>query len=175
MYCPVCGRDNSNQPKFCASCGTNLETVSQALSGSEDNFFTKLDMGLDYFIARYSEHVFKNAPATALDHKVSKSWRVLGQGVLTSFLDLLLFCLMWNVLPLRFVLLLISTPFRLISDRAREQQVAIQQGGSQRMAALPSPPGQDWLRNSNTSVTEHTTMTLGSAHPYQKVKRHDEM
>ena len=158
MFCPVCGRD-SNERKFCASCGTNLETVSQALSGSEDNFFTKMDMGLDYFIARYSEHVFKNAPSGALDHKVSKSWRILGQGVLTSFLDLLLFCLMWNVLPLRFLLLLISTPIRLVSDRSKYHEPGMMPTNKN---ALPDSLPQGWLPNSLTSVTEHTTMTLGN-------------
>jgi uncharacterized membrane protein YvbJ len=31
MFCPKCGRDNLNEQKFCASCGTNLEAVSQML------------------------------------------------------------------------------------------------------------------------------------------------
>jgi len=160
MFCPVCGRD-SNERKFCASCGTNLETVSQALSGTEDNFFTKMDTGLDYFIARYSEHIFKNAPTHALDHKVSKSWRILGQGVLTSFLDLLLFCLMWNVLPLRFLLLLISTPIRLLSERIKYQEAALVQAQSVAANDLPNSLPQEWLPGSVPSVTEHTTMILG--------------
>lgn len=161
MFCPICGRDNSNGPKFCASCGTNLEAVSQALSGPEDNFFTKMDMGMDYFIARYSEHVFKDSVTGALDRKVSKSWRVLGQGIVTSFLDLLLFCLMWNVLPLRFILLLISTPIRLIADRAKYQDSAALKPAARN---LVQPAPQEWLPDSVSSVTEHTTMILGEAH-----------
>jgi len=47
LFCPTCGRDNSVGRKFCASCGTNLEAVSQALSASDDDFFTKIDSGLD--------------------------------------------------------------------------------------------------------------------------------
>lgn len=164
MFCPVCGRDNSSQRKFCASCGTNLETVSQALSGSEDNFFSKIDTGLDYFIARYSEHVFKNAPSGALDHKVGKSWRILGQGILTSFLDLLLFCLMWNVLPLRFLLLLISTPIRLLSERGKYQGAAMLRADGKKSSALPDSLPQEWLPSSVTSVTEHTTMILDDSH-----------
>ena len=50
MFCPTCGRDNSVGRKFCASCGTNLELVSQALSASDDNFFPKIDTGLDHFL-----------------------------------------------------------------------------------------------------------------------------
>lgn len=61
MFCPTCGRDNAIGRKFCATCGTNLDLVSQALSGSDDDFFTKIDSGLDHFLARYAEHVFKNA------------------------------------------------------------------------------------------------------------------
>lgn len=163
MFCPVCARENPSERKFCASCGTNLEAVSQALSGSEDSFFTRIDTGLDYFIARYSEHVFKNAPAGALDHKVAKSWRVLGQGVVTSFLDLLLFLLMWNVLPLRFLLLLISTPIRLLSERGKYHDARLSEPDSKRPAALPDNAHQGWLPNSVPSVTEHTTMTLRDA------------
>lgn len=70
MFCPICGRDNSIERKFCASCGTNLEAVSQALSGSDDDFFTKIDAGLDHFLAKYAEHVFKNAPAHAAEQPV---------------------------------------------------------------------------------------------------------
>ncbi|MBL8125846.1 MAG: zinc ribbon domain-containing protein, partial [Blastocatellia bacterium] len=33
MFCPTCGKDNPHEQRFCARCGTNLETVSMALSG----------------------------------------------------------------------------------------------------------------------------------------------
>ena len=102
MFCPNCGRDNTIERKFCASCGTNLAVVSQALSGSDDDFFTKIDAGLDHFLGKYAEHVFKNAPANAAEQRIGKSWQVLGQSVLTSIVDLLLFTLMWNIIPLRF-------------------------------------------------------------------------
>lgn len=163
MFCPVCGRNNASQRKFCASCGTNLETVSQALSGYDENFFAKIDSGLDYFIARYSEHVFKNAPSGALDHKVSKSWRILGQGILTSFLDLLLFLLMWNVLPLRFLLLLISTPLRLLSDRGKQHGKTMLGTNAKSSPALQNSISQEWLPEPVTSVTEHTTMILSES------------
>src|SRR6186997_1611615 len=101
MFSPTCGKDNSKELKFCASCGTNLEAVSQALAGREDDFFTKIDTEIDQLVARYAEHVFQNAPQVASERRVSKSWQLLGQAVLTSLLDILLFTLMWNVLPLR--------------------------------------------------------------------------
>src|SRR5262245_24761006 len=113
MFCPTCGRDNLLERKFCASCGTNLAAVSQALSGSDDDFFTKIDAGLDHFLGRYAKHVFKNAPAHASEQRIARSWQILGQSVLASIVDLLLFTLMWNIIPLRFLLLVISTPIRL--------------------------------------------------------------
>jgi len=61
MFCPNCGRDNSLERKFCASCGTNLEIVSQALNGDRGDFFTKTDAALDQLIARYYEHIFRDA------------------------------------------------------------------------------------------------------------------
>lgn len=158
MFCPICGKNNSVGRKFCASCGTNLQAVSQALSGSEDDFFTKIDSGLDHFLARYSEHVFKNAPAHAAEKRISRSWQILGQSFLTSILDLLLFTLMWNVIPLRFLLLVISTPFRLITQRGQSRQRAI--GGEARASELPETQQQQWLSGSVGSVTEHTTAIL---------------
>ena len=158
MYCPTCGRDNSFQRKYCASCGTNLAAVSQALSGGDDDFFTKIDSGLDQFLAKYSEHVFKNAPANAAEQRVAKSWQVLGQSLLTSIVDLLLFTLMWNVIPLRFLLLLISTPIRLITQRGKPRKKAIAEGTS--LTDLSEAGPQHWLGSPMESVTDHTTAIL---------------
>ena len=33
MYCPGCGVNNRDEVKFCTRCGTNLDVVSDALSG----------------------------------------------------------------------------------------------------------------------------------------------
>jgi hypothetical protein len=161
MFCPTCGRDNAIERKFCASCGTNLEAVSQALSGSDDDFFTKIDSGLDHFLAKYAEHVFKNAPAHAAEQRIAKSWQVLGQSVLTSIVDLLLFSLMWNIIPLRFLLLLISTPIRLVTQRGRSSKRIA--GEHKRVADLPEPMPHPWLSGSIESVTEHTTAILPEA------------
>jgi hypothetical protein len=158
MFCPTCGRNNSIERKFCASCGTNLEAVSQALSGSNDDFFTRIDGGLDHFLARYAEHVFKNAPANAVEQRISKSWQILGESVLTSIVDLLLFTLMWNIIPLRFLLLLISTPIRLVTNRDRSRKQAIAAGHNVPELADAGP--HQWLAGSVESVTEHTTAML---------------
>jgi|SRR6478672_4814095 len=160
MFCPTCGKDNALELKFCASCGTNLEAVSQALSGREEDFFTKMDTGIDQLVARYSEHVFRNAPQAATERKVSRSWQLLGQAVVTSFLDILLFFLMWNVLPLRFVILLVSTPFRLLAQRNEGERRQPQLAQGYRPPALPEPAQGQWLTDSIPSVTENTTTHL---------------
>ena len=165
MFCPRCGRDNSSERKYCAACGTNLEAVSQVLSGDVDDFLTKIDKGLDQFIARYAEHVFKNAPSSAMDRRVGKSWFVLGQGFLTLFVDLILFSLMWNVLPLRFLILLISTPVRLLSERSSRQKAASVELEEQPLLGLPEAPHSEWQSDSVPIVSEHTTEMLQDVRP----------
>jgi hypothetical protein len=159
MFCPNCGRDNTLERRFCASCGTNLEVVSQALSGDKDDFFTKIDAGLDQFTARYVEHIFKDAPSNVNDRKVSNSWKLLGQGILTSFVDVFLFFLMWNIMPLRFLILLISTPFRLLGRRgSKEAGTKIKLEGKR--AELPGSYSDNWLQGPVASVSENTTERL---------------
>jgi hypothetical protein len=160
MFCPSCGRDALLETKFCASCGTNLEVVSRALTGSRDDFFTRIDFGLDQLTARYSEHVFKNAGSKLDERRVGDSWKVLGQGVITAFVDLILFTLMSNVLPFRFLILLISTPFRLLSQKSRRaagRKVRISED-----AALidADDPSRRWLAGEAPNVSEHTTQHL---------------
>jgi hypothetical protein len=169
MFCPSCGRDHAQGTRFCISCGTNLEIVSQALSGTRDDFFTKIDAGLDQLIARYSERVFKDAPSNANKTKVSASWKVLGQGVVTSFVDILLFSLMWNILPLRFFMLLISTPFRLLSRRGHQQKSATAGIEPRREIAPPAPPPERWLPESMPSISEHTTERLAEYAPPRQI------
>jgi len=160
MFCPTCGRENSKERKFCVACGTNLEAVSQALSGEKDDFFTKTDMALDHLIARYAEHIFKNAPSQASERRVGKSWRILGQGVLTSFVDMILFSLMWNILPLRFLILLISTPFRLLNERSIRRNIITAEFEELPEHRLAAPTSKGWLPGSVSSVSEHTTEKL---------------
>ncbi len=162
MFCPTCGKENSLEIKFCASCGTDLVAVSQALTGREDDFFTKMDSGIDHLLGRYSEHVFRRAPRTASERRVAGSWQLLGQAVVTSFLDLLLFLLMWNLLPLRFLILLISTPFRLMSERSEGEGANSREIQGYKAPELSRPQAGLWLGDSTPSVTENTTKHLES-------------
>ena len=160
MFCPTCGRDNLNEQKFCASCGTNLEAVSQVLTGNETNFFTRIDTGFDQFTARYAEHIFKDAPASAADRTVSNSWKLLGKGILTSCMDLFLALILWNFFMLRFQILLISTPFRLLSERSRRQKELKARIDTDAPLSMPESAANLWLPGVSPSVSEHTTEHL---------------
>jgi hypothetical protein len=170
MFCPTCGRVNPSERKFCSSCGTNLEAVSQVLSGGTTDVFTRIDTGLDHFIARYAEHVFKNAQSNAADRTVANSWKLLGKGVLTSFVDLFLALIIWNVFTLRFQILWISTPFRLLSERSRRQKTLTDGLKEEASLALPEPAEKKWLADSVASVSEHTTERLQEYRP----RRHEQ-
>lgn len=160
MFCPTCGKENSRERKYCSSCGTNLEAVSQALTGNADDFFTRTDSALEQLMARYAEHVFKNAPLNALDRKVSNSWKVLGQTVITSFVDLFLFILMWNIMPLKFLIMLISSPIKLLSERNSRQKSATSDLNEKKELAPSASIHDRWTADSPVTVTEHTTENL---------------
>lgn len=160
MFCPGCGRDDSHKRKFCPSCGTNLEAISHALADEAGGLFARVDKSLDKFIARYSEHVFKDAPAKALKQSVGRSWKILGQGILTSLFDLALFSIMTMLLPARFFILLIRTPFRLLWERSRNRKSVRPELEDKDAVYLPGPPSQTWLQKPIASVTEHTTVSL---------------
>ena len=165
MFCPTCGRDSLNERKFCASCGTNLEAVSQVLSGTRTNFLTRIDAGLDLFLARYAEHVFKDAPSIATERSVKNSWKVLGEGVVTSFVDLFLSLIIWNVFTVRFQILLISTPFRLFLERSSRLKNSKAGIDTDAPLSLPEPVQNQWIPGSVPSVSEHTTERLQEYRP----------
>jgi hypothetical protein len=160
MFCPTCGKENALGRRFCVACGTNLEAVSQALSGSKTDFFTRTDAALDLLVAKYAEHVFKDAPANLTDTTVGKSWKLLGQGVLTSLMDMILFSLMWNIFPLRFLILLISSPIRLLYKRSDRQKIPRTEVEEQVAIKLPATETNEMVPKSVASVSEHTTERL---------------
>jgi hypothetical protein len=170
MFCPTCGKENSLGRKFCVACGTNLEAVSQALSGSKTDFFTKTDAALDQLVAKYAEHIFKDALANTADTTVGKSWKILGQGVLTSLMDMVLFSLMWNIFPLRFLILLISSPIRLLYKRSDRQKITNAEIEEQTELKLLASGTNEMLHKSAASVTEHTTERL-QEHQQQEQRR----
>jgi hypothetical protein len=165
MYCPTCGKENAFGRRFCVACGTNLEAVSHALSENKTDFFTRTDAALDQLIAKYSEHVFKDASANTANTSIGKSWKILGQGVLTSLMDLILFSLMMNLFPIRLLILLISSPIRLLYERSDRQKIAKAEIEDKKELRLSAPATNEMLHESMASVIEHTTERL---HEYQQ-------
>jgi hypothetical protein len=132
--------------------------VSEALTESRDDFFTRIDAGFDQFIARYAEHVFKSAATSAADRRVLNSWKVLGEGVVTSLVDMILFCLMTNVLPFRFITLVISTPIRLLTQRGKRHK-RMSPIVPERGELVSEGASEKWL-SGVPSVSENTTDRL---------------
>ena len=160
MFCPKCGRDDSDRHTFCPACGTNLEVVTLALAASEDSIFTRFNRHLDRTVARYAEHVFEEAPVRARAGRVGGSWRLMGQGLLTFLADAALLPLMFFFLPIRLLVLLLYTPLGLLEergDRMRGKRAAA--GGALGDASVP----KGWLSGLVGSVTEAGTVEITSA------------
>jgi hypothetical protein len=138
------------------------------LNGTRDDFFTKTDAALDQLIARYAEHVFKDAPSRLNDRIVSNSWKILGQGVVTSFVDVILFSLMWSIIPLRFLILLSSTPFKMLSQRSSRHEGETGGAEQHKEHRLAEPMTNGWRPDSFPSISEHTTRELESRQAERK-------
>lgn len=162
MFCPSCGKDNSEGSKFCASCGTNLEVISRALYSRSTGWFTRAENALDQVITHYSERIFRNAPAGVPSRRISDSWKVLGQGILTAAADFILFWLMlFVVFPVKLLTLLLFTPFKLLANLVRPKPIAQPGTGKVMRPSLAQlPPPVEWRADSPVSAVEHTTEHL---------------
>ena len=161
MFCPKCGRDDSHGYKFCPACGTNLDVVTTALSAGEDSLFARVNKHLDRSVARYADHLFESATTTAREGRVGSSWRLVGKGVLTFFLDLALLPVMFFFLPVRLLMLLLYTPLGLLQERSeRKRSGAPAVGGASESSKRGLPEAGGWRVGSVGSVTENTTVHL---------------
>ncbi|MFN2510553.1 MAG: zinc ribbon domain-containing protein [Pyrinomonadaceae bacterium] len=160
MFCPKCGRADSPQHKFCPTCGTNLDVVTIALSTGEDSIFTRVNKHLDRSVARYADHFFESATTTAREGQVGSSWRLVGKGVLTFFIDLGLLPVMFFFLPIRLLMLLLYTPLGLLQERERKRSgvPTVDEASESSKRGLPEAGG--WRVGSVGSVTENTTVHL---------------
>ena len=161
MFCPKCGRDDSPRHKFCPACGTNLDVVNIALTTGEDSIFTRVNKHLDRSVARYADHLFESATTTAREGRVGSSWRLVGKGVLTFFLDLALLPVMFFFLPVRLLMLLLYTPLGLLQERSERKRSGVPglEGASESSRrGLPEAGG--WRGGPVGSVTENTTVHL---------------
>jgi len=161
MFCPTCGREDSQGRKFCPTCGANLERVTRALSPGGDGLLVRADQAFDRLIARYAGLFFGGARDRALDWRVSQSWTLWAQAFLALPANFILFWIMlFGILPLRLVTLLLGSPFRLLSERGNQQGAAPAAKAENRRARLQAPPPGQWVMDSAPSAVEHTTMNL---------------
>ena len=161
MFCPNCGRDDSHRYKFCPTCGTNLDVVTIALTTGEDSIFSRVNKHLDRSVARYADHFFESATQTAREGRVGTSWRLVGKGVLTFFVDLALLPVMFFFLPIRLLMLVLYTPLGLLQERSERKRSSVPTVDA---ASEPSnrrlPEAGGWRVGSVGSVTENTTVHL---------------
>ena len=161
MFCPKCGRDDSHGYKFCPSCGTNLDVVTIALSTGEDSIFTRVNKHLDRSVARYADHFFESATTTGREGQVGSSWRLVGKGMLTFFLDLALLPVMFFFLPIRLLMLLLYTPLGLLQERSERKRSGVPTvDGASESSKRGLPEAGGWRAGSVGSVTENTTVHL---------------
>jgi hypothetical protein len=165
MFCPACGREDSQGRRFCPTCGANLERVTRALSPGGGSLLVRADRAFDRLVARYAGLFFGGARDKALDWRVSHSWTIWAQALLALPANFILFWIMlFGVLPLRLLTLLLGSPFRLLSERGDQQAAAqipapVAKVENRRAQLLAPPPGQ-WALDSGPSAVEHTTMNL---------------
>lgn len=154
MFCPTCGREESHERKFCIACGTNLERVLKSLSPSADGILTRADKAFDKWMARYAGMFFSSATHKAEDWRIGNSWQVLGQSFLALLANFLLFWVMLSAaIPIRFIVLIFSAAFRLLSERNNQSSHETAE-----LAAL------EWSPDAGIpSVTEHATMKMNDS------------
>jgi len=164
MFCPTCGREDSQERRFCPACGANLERVTRALSHGGDNLLVRADQAFDRLIARYAGLFFGSARDKALDWRVSHSWTLWAQAFLALPVNIILLYLLLAILPVRLFTLLLGSPFRLLTERGNQQGAAQIQTPvakvENRRAQLQAPPPGQWALGAGPSAVEHTTMNL---------------
>ena len=161
MFCPTCGREDSQKGKFCPACGVNLENVIKAMSQHPDGMLVRADQAFDRWVARYAGLLFGGARDKAHDRRVSHSWVIWLQALVSLPAILILSWIMFfGLLPIRLLTLLLSTPFRLLSERSKQPVTAPGAKVEIRRAPIEVQPHKHWAIDSGPSVIEHTTMTL---------------
>jgi hypothetical protein len=132
------------------------------LYSSSTGLFTRAENGLNQVVTRYSERLFRNAPANALSRKLSDSWIFLGQGIITATVDFLLFWLMlFVVFPVKLLTLLLSSPVRLLLERgSRPKPVPAIASGKKGPTSAQLVAPDEWEMRDAVSAVEHTTEHL---------------
>ena len=161
MYCPSCGKDNPESARFCRGCGRSLVGILQPTE-VEGSAFERIEYRLEEMIAGYASRYFKGRagpfvpPAT-----LKESWKLLGQGFLTVFGDLIYTYLILNfVLQLRLIMLLFKSPVLWWRGRRAKKE-------AQQATPTPVPLVEDQRTRQlpAASVTEETTARLQEVTP----------
>jgi len=112
----------------------------------------------------------ESAPTTAREGQVGSSWRLVGKGVLTFFIDLALLPLMFFFLPVRLLMLLLYTPLGLLqerSERKRSGVPAVDVASESSRRGLPEAGGLvgrlGWQRDRKYNGAFRTCRTLRRA------------
>lgn len=63
MYCPKCGESNSDETRFCRSCGENLKVISQVMTR---RLPVALASKLDAYIERKNERLRRDGIGSAV-------------------------------------------------------------------------------------------------------------
>jgi hypothetical protein len=125
MFCPTCGREEAQERKFCIACGTNLERVTKALSPSGERTLVRIDRAFDKIMAHYAGLFFGNALNQAAERRTANSWKIWGESFLSLLGNFILFWpMLFVALPLRLLVLLFSTPSRLLAERSNRNETA---------------------------------------------------
>ena len=162
MYCPSCGKENVETARFCRGCGRSLAGVLQTAQADAGSAFERIEYRLDETIAGYASRYFKGRAAPFVPPaSLKESWKLLGHGFLTVFLDLLYTWLIVEfVLQIRFLMLLFKSPVQWWRERQARK-------AAQPAVAAPVPLLQEPITNRLPmgSVTEETTERLSEFTP----------
>lgn len=158
MFCPQCGREATGSQRFCKTCGTNLFSVTQALSGFQ--LSTAEQARLQERIRDFNRGiklVFTGIGLAVFFFFVSSSLKPVGIGALVLFIGLG-----------QMVRAMVSARPRLeIQFQAPEKDVTLATAPRVR-AVTQAPPTPPAVAPTPGSVTEDATLRLGSVDPYSR-------
>lgn len=175
MFCPKCAAQNTEEARFCRSCGTDISLVPQAMSGV---LAEKLAAGNDNFETRVRrKHARREQKRASAPINIERAVRSLFMGFAFIFVSFAVKTWMpagsiwwfWLLIP-AFGMLAdgVSTFIRLSEEKKQQQQLAARPFYAPPPTAVPHAPRVNELSQRDTgemipppSVTEGTTRHLG--------------
>lgn len=175
MFCPRCAAQNTEEAKFCRSCGTDISLVPQAMSGA---LAERLAAGEENLQSRgRSRHERREQRRAGAPVSIERAVRSFFMGLAFIFVAFAarswgpVGSIWWFWLFIPAVGMLadgVSTYIRLSEEKKRQQQLAAPPFYTPPQTAVPHAPRVNELPQRNTgemipppSVTEGTTRHLG--------------